>query len=208
MARPKDADSAETMSRILDAALAELRDQGEPTPPTLRSVARRADVSLGTIRYYFDTKDELLEACLDGYYNRLGTLSTQLLASAVGATDGRKLIEDTVRALYRFIRAERGLVALRLATNSSRGELHPRRQRDFMGTFIREAANALAPFVEVDHDDTRLSIQALSSVIVRFALLSDSERSVLTDVEGEAGEVKIEEFVVRAARRLLRPSDG
>ncbi len=209
MARPKDADSAETMAKILEAALAILREQGEPKPPALRSVARRADVSLGTIRYYFDTKDELLEACLDGYYERLAALGMELVGASVDATDGRKLIEETTRTLFRFIYEERSLVQLRVATNSVRGELHPRRQRDFMGAFIQEAGKAMARFVEVDELDARLSIQAVSTMVVRFALLSDSEREWLTGVDDpDAARQEVEDFVVRASRRLVRPGDG
>ncbi len=209
MARPKDADSAETMAKVLDAALAIVRDQGEPKPPPLRQVAKRAGVSIGTIRYYFDTKDELLEACLDGYYERLAALGTRLVGAAREATEPREFIEESTRELYRFIYSERNLAKLRVATNSARGELHPRRQRDFMGAFIQEASKALARFVEVDDLDTRLSIQAVSTTTVRFALLSDSERAWLTGIEDtDAAKQAVEDFVVRAARRLVRPGDG
>ncbi len=209
MARPKDADSGETMAKILGAALDILREDVGPKPPPLRAVARRANVSLNTIRYYFDTKDELHEACLDGYYERLTALGMRLAASSATSTDARTFIEDSARALFRFVYEERNLVKHRLATNSVRGELHPRRQRDFMGAFIGEAGKALDRFIEVDALDARLSIQAVASMIVRFALLSDSERGWLTSMEDqEASKQAVEDYVVQTARRLVRPGDG
>ena len=124
------------------------------------------------------------------------------------AERGRDFIERSVRTLYRFAWRERGLLRLRMASNAERGELHPRRQRDFMGELVKEAAGVLSAHVEVDELDTRLAAQGLASMAVRYALMSDSEVQWLTDLEPDAARDEVEEFMVRAGRRLLRPSDG
>ena len=67
MARPAHASSEDTYDAILDVALAIVRESG-PDACSLREVARRADVSTGTIQYYFENRAGLLEACLDHLY--------------------------------------------------------------------------------------------------------------------------------------------
>ncbi len=205
MARPTNADSAQTYDQIVRAVLEVLEETGIHKL-SVRAVAARAGVSTGTVQYYFVSKDELLEACLDEYYERLSEEGRQLLALV--PTDGRDIIEMGARRLFRFAVRERRLVELRLAMNSSQGQLHPRRQPEFMGTLIRSVAKALAPHVEVSEGDTRLAVQAMAFMVVRFALLTDSEMMELCDAEGEEGRKVVEDFVVRSARRLIRPSDG
>ncbi|MCA9618652.1 MAG: TetR/AcrR family transcriptional regulator [Myxococcales bacterium] len=207
MGRPKDADSAQTFERILAATLSLLTDQVEPKLPSLRAVAKRADVSLGTIQYYFDSKDQLLEACLDGYHERLGALGASLIGE-VGRLEGRALVEHAIGELYRFARRERGLLRLRVASTVAQGELPPSRQRDFMGALAEQGARFLEPHVEVAGLDARLAIHAMSAMIVRFALMSDSEATWTTGLEGEAAHRALGDYAVRAGRRLVRPSEG
>lgn len=207
MARPPDADSAETYERILAAARDEVRSTVPRNGISMRRVAERADVSLGTLQYYFDNKAGLLEACLDGYYERLGALGSELLAHAASGPDGgvTGLIEHAVRSFYRFVQAEEALIELRLITNALRGELHPQRQDRFMGQVIGAAAKALAPQVALDEAELRLSIQSLVSMLIRMALLSEGERESLTGQTGEDAQAAVEAHVVAAAVRLLHP---
>lgn len=208
MARAKDADSEQTFRTIVDTTLEMLQEAGTETP-SLREVAQRAKLSLGTIHYYFDNKEELLEACLDGYYARLVKLGQELATqTSEQGLVGREMVEHVARSLYRFVCQERALVAVRIRTNARRGELHPRRQPDFMGAIIEQAATILGPHIEVDALDARLSVQALSTTMVRFALLSDEELTWVTGLQGAAAREVLEDYIVRAARRLVRPSDG
>lgn len=207
VSRPADANSAETYDRILAAALAELMETTPRTGISVRRVAERAGVSLGTLQYYFENKQKLLEACLDGYYARLGALAGQLVDHFLqeNTAAGAETIAFATRRLYRFVRDERPLIELRLITNAMRGELAPERQREFMGQLIERAARVLEPHVAIDQLDARLSIQMLVAGIIRMALLSPSERLVLT---GSETEEVVEDFVVRAALRLIRPTDA
>lgn len=207
MGRPVDADSERTYTTIVDAALGVLDDVGHPDRLSLRKVATVADVSLGTIQYYFPSKRELLEACLDGHYERITSVANELFAAAEGLA-GRELVEHAARMFFGFVRRERALIRLRMVTNAELGELHPRRQPEFMGAVIAAATERLQSELEVDPIDARLSIQSMSNVMVRMALLSDSERAHLTGLTGAEAEAAVEGFVVRAARRLVRPSDG
>lgn len=172
---------------------------------SLRVVAAQAGVSSSTIQYYFATKEDLLEACLDGYYERLANLGQRLIESAGEFSDPTQYVETSVREMFRFAVAERPLIALRLSINASRRELHPRRQPEFMGTIVRAAAAALAPHVEIDEADARMAIHAMSVIIVRFALFSDSELAAL-GTEASASDPRwVEDHVARIAIRLVQP---
>ena len=208
MARPPDADSAETYERILAAARDEVRATVPRNGISMRRVAERAEVSLGTLQYYFDNKAGLLEACLDGYYERLGALGRELMVHAANdpERDARDIIMHAVRSFFRFIQEEQALIELRLVTNALRGELHPQRQEHFMGQVIGAGAKTLAPKVALGETELRLSIQSLVSMLIRMALLSEGERESLTDQTGPDAEAAIEAHVVAAALRLLHPA--
>ncbi len=208
MARPPDADSSETIARILEAAQYELREARPRNAVSMRAVADRARVSLGTLQYYFSNKEALLEACLDGYYERLGGLVAEAFAyTAAHASDPiRELVRHAALQHYRFLCRERALVELRLITNCLRGELHPQRQVQYMVQVFGNAAKVLSPRVGLSEIDVRVSIQALAYTAVRMAVLSPSERENLTGATGEVADALIEEYVVEAACRLLCPA--
>lgn len=57
-----------TRARILDAAAAILQTPGEDAHPTVRAVAARAGVGIGTLRHHFPTQRVLLDAVLAHVY--------------------------------------------------------------------------------------------------------------------------------------------
>lgn len=205
MVRPRDADPAASYEGILAAALAELRDTRPRNAISMRRVAERAGVSLGAVQYYFENKETLLEACLDGYYRRL-TATAHRLVQDLAAGDlapGAASIRHVMRTLYRFVRAERALVELRLITNALRGELHPSRQPEFMQALIGAASAALLPHVRVSELDVRLAVQMMAYGAIRMALMSESERRSVAGLSGQAADDAVEDFVVRAACRIV-----
>lgn len=207
MVRPKDADSERTTALILDAAL-QLISETASTELQLRAIAKRAGVSTGTISYYFGSKEELIEACFDSYYARLTEQSREMIGTFQSRTDSAELIEHAGRAFFRFAHAERRILFLRQRTNIARGELHPRRQQEFMGFLIRDVALVIAPHVGLPPAEVRITVQALVAILMRFALMSDPEMEAITDHTGDEGRALLEGFAGRAARRLLRPQGG
>lgn len=199
MSRPVDADPARTYDAIVEAALGLLDSIEHPDELSMRKVAARADVSVSTVQYYFGSKTDLLEVCLDGHYDRLQTLSTQLAGSLSGL-EPDEVVPHVARAVFRWLQGERALIRLRMVTNARRGELHPRRQPHAMRDALNTSAAALAPFIGVDPLDARLAFLSLSAVAHRLALLSESELQTLTDEHGGAA---VEDYFVRAAVRLL-----
>jgi len=207
--RPTDADSEATYDSIVQATLDLLDEHGRIEAVSLRKVAGRAGVSLGTIQYYFENKETLLEACLDGYYARMTKLVNELMP-LIGDPDyaGAALLDHVSRELYRWARRERGLLALRMSTNARRGELHESRQSKFMGGLISQVAKALGGHITISESEARIAIQLFASMLMRSVLFTDAEIEVLTDAGGDEGRAKIEEFFVTTVRRVLRPGES
>jgi AcrR family transcriptional regulator len=94
MARKADKDAR---SRILDAALEIFAEQGF-AGTTTREIAARAKVNLGLIKYYFDSKDALWRAVVDGVFGALAAEAGDIAAQAADGREGvRKLIVTAVR---------------------------------------------------------------------------------------------------------------
>lgn len=205
--RPKDADSARSYDGIVAAASELLATFDRPTQLTLRDVARNAGVSLGTIAYYFDSKDTLLEACLDGYYARLDGLASELVVELRGA-DLATFVDRATRRFFAFARQERGNVRLRLAINAAAGELPQSRHHDFLEGWPRRAADLLHVVLGSDPATVRFTVQSLAYLVARFAVATDAELHAIFGVVPSAQA--LEDHVAGLARRMLRfePHDG
>lgn len=204
MARPKDADSAETWNRIVSAARRALFETpgGQPDV-SVRQVAATAGVGVGTIQYYFPTKESLLEACLDEYYVALDLLVRELAGAAAGAAaDPRTFMERAARRLYRFVLSERPHLMVRAMTNAQRGGLPPERRRPDLD----QIGKLLSPMLGIDADETRLTIQTMSFVMMQYAVLGDDDVVRIAGQGGDAGRLLLEDHVVRVALRLVFPA--
>lgn len=78
-ARAQRADAQRNRARILEVARTVVAEQG--TQASLRDIARRAGVGLGTLYRHFPTRDELLEALLGQRFDRLTEKAATLEAS-------------------------------------------------------------------------------------------------------------------------------
>ncbi|MER7913120.1 MULTISPECIES: helix-turn-helix domain-containing protein [unclassified Streptomyces] len=72
------ADALRNRERILEAAAEVVGAEG--TQASLRDVARRAGIGLGTLYRHFPTRDDLLEALLRTGFDRLAARADELLA--------------------------------------------------------------------------------------------------------------------------------
>jgi AcrR family transcriptional regulator len=205
--RPKNADSEETWNKIVDAArLALVVDASEGVTVSLRQVATAANVSLGTIHYYFETKEMLLEACLDAYYEALAKLTSELaeLASRATRDDARKTIEEAVRRIYRFALSERPRLKLRASTNAVRGSLHPAREEHVRRPYLDWLTPVVRRLTDVSEIEVRMAIQTMSFAVMHYALLGDAELEQIAGMSGEEGVQVVEDHLIRASLRLLR----
>jgi len=206
MVRPKDADSEETWNRIIAAAKQELvDDEGGGIDVSLRQVALTAGTSLGTIHYYFPTKESLLEACLEAYYVALGELAVDLAERTGRGTreTGRDVLEECTRRIYRFALSERPRLKLRAATNTQRGRLHPFRDEHVRGPYLDWFTPIIERLADVDAGEVRMAIQTMSFVVMHYVLLCDAELEQIVGVGGDAGRRLVEDHVVRVGLRLI-----
>jgi len=79
-ARGLRADAQRNYEQLLAVARVVIEEQG--TQASLRDIARRAGVGLGTLYRHFPTRDALLEALLRQGFDRLAASAESLLASA------------------------------------------------------------------------------------------------------------------------------
>ncbi|WP_214323373.1 TetR/AcrR family transcriptional regulator [Nonomuraea sediminis] len=75
-ARAQRVDAQRNRARILEVARIVVAEQG--TQASLRDIARRAGVGLGTLYRHFPTRDELLEALLGQRFDRLAEKAASL----------------------------------------------------------------------------------------------------------------------------------
>lgn len=78
---PRQARGARKRFEILHAAVALMTAHGTAAV-THRSVAQTAGVSLGAIRYYFETREALLLACVDHVESERAAAADEVLATA------------------------------------------------------------------------------------------------------------------------------
>jgi len=204
--RPKNADSEDTWFRIVAAARHELVDDEQGgVDVSVRSVAQNAGVSLGTIHYYFPTKESLLEACLDAYYEALGKVAGEVMETLASATreTGRAAIEQGLRSIYRFALSERARLRLRASNNARRGRLHPDRHLHVRGPYLDGFTPMLTRLVDVDASEVRLTFQTITFVVMQYVLLADEEVEQIAGIPGEQGRRLLEDHIVRVGLGAL-----
>lgn len=108
--RQQRADAQRNYERILEVARTVVEEQG--TQASLRDIARRAEVGMGTLYRHFPTREALLEALLRQRFDRLATRAGDL----EGAGDSHEALR---RWLWEFLcgaSAYRGLTASMMTT--------------------------------------------------------------------------------------------
>ncbi|MBB5874242.1 AcrR family transcriptional regulator [Allocatelliglobosispora scoriae] len=110
--RAQRADAQRNYQRILDIARIVVAEQG--TEASLRDVARRAEVGLGTLYRHFPTRDALLEALMREGFERLAARAAALGESAPPLAALREWLADFAVGSARY----RGLSGSILATLS------------------------------------------------------------------------------------------
>ena len=147
MTRGTGAEAARTKQRILDAAR-ELARAGDGTRVSVRAVAARAGVGIGTLRYHFPTQRELLDAVLSSIYEE--------------AMPDDRIHDTSVPARERLLESLRQVL-----TPIGSGMQAREVWADLVRTFVDPAAN---PEVRAGYVD--LSTQALRRVESWLSILT------------------------------------
>jgi AcrR family transcriptional regulator len=134
----------ERRARVVEAAM-ELGAEGGYDAVQMRDVAARADVALGTVYRYFDSKDHLLAAALVYWMSKLGDAPGR--APAAEATAADRVAALLGRATSTMSRQPRLVAALLTPLYSSApGVVECQEQiATMMDELIRRAAGDAAP---------------------------------------------------------------
>ncbi|WP_327589073.1 TetR/AcrR family transcriptional regulator [Nonomuraea sp. NBC_00507] len=153
------ADARRNRERILAVARVVVEEQG--TEASLRDIARRAQVGLGTLYRHFPTREALLEALLRQSFDRLAARAEDLGESA---TPYEALVEF-LGELIGGAGVYRGLAASMMATISDEGSpLHTScaAMRSAAGRLLERAQTAGRIRADVDGTDVFALANALS----------------------------------------------
>ncbi|MEM9694638.1 MAG: TetR family transcriptional regulator [Myxococcota bacterium] len=187
MPRRAGSDSADTVDRIVEASRAILVHRGA-SGLTFRAVAAAAEVSVGTIAYYFPDRTSLVEACLDAHHDWGAELVARVVRCHQEGAPIEAVVEEAVRAGHQALIADRETLRLRRIVALQEGELAPRRRVQALEPALDAAAAVLAAR-GIPRKEARLMCQSMLFLVARYALLSDEEICTIVQ-ESEADEAR------------------
>jgi len=202
MARPRNANPAETKRRILVAAQEELELVG-PIDLSTRAVARRAGLAVATVHSHFVDRQGLLDALIDRVYAELATGAISL-RDEVRGSDTKEMVERAVRAGFRFGRANQSQMRTLLLQVAATGGLDRRRQRSTQLPFLASVAAVLSLELGLPPQMVRIRLQSFQFTIARWCISSDDELRSLIGLEDVAQCVElVEDYLVELALSQL-----
>ncbi|MCB0718695.1 MAG: TetR/AcrR family transcriptional regulator [Bacteroidetes bacterium] len=136
VAEPQRRRPAERPDEILDAALEEFGARGL-AGARMSDIARRANVSKGTVYLYFDTKDDLFRSVVQ---RTIADAVATLNEAAVGAT-AEERIRGLLPSFWQLLRSKRFEIVYRLVY----AELH--NFPDLMRFYSTEIAGQVSSFI-------------------------------------------------------------
>lgn len=202
MARPKDADTQETRNRILQAACELVADSNESL--SIRAVARKADVSVGTLQYHFVDKRALMNACVDTVYEKFGELLPTLIEALSAAANSNELITRAVEFGFKYCRENSAFIRVLEVSIVENGGLDLARQRTIQGPFIDHVSRLLSEGSNLPEQEIRLRINSISMLIGRYSVFDESALAqIFTPAEGETVLDTVQAHLISSALCLL-----
>jgi AcrR family transcriptional regulator len=174
--RTREAATAETRARIVDAARALLTDASGELNFTIDAVAQRADVARMTVYYQFDSKRGLLEALFDDLAQR-GQMNE--LRKAFTVADPKTALDRFIETFVRFWSADRMIIRRLNALAALDAEVDQAlRER---GSWRREGLTVLVQRLKGAQDDTLVDVLHLLTSFEAYDSLATPTRKA-TDV--------------------------
>ena len=202
MARPVNADAAATKERILQSATVLFSEQGSKS--SVRDIAKGAGVSLAMVHHYFGSKEHLYEACVDAMYEELAGLRSTLLEAAVNANGVQNILEDAIRAGFRFARDHQAAMRLMMRRVVAVGSIDEERVDTFLVPFLEQASALVAAASQRPKELLRLPLQSLIFLNGRYAIADDGELMLVTGMKTpDAALAAVEAHLVEVAHQTL-----
>jgi AcrR family transcriptional regulator len=205
MARRKSDDPAVVHDAVLAAATA-LLDEVGPGDLSLRAVARRAEVAVGTVQYYFADKDALLQAVLDRPYGDIHKITADAAAWVAGGASPAELLERFVRSGYEIALAHRIPVRLHQLMILERGSMGARRRAE--EALALDAAARHAAWFGVSPLQARLAIKTLLFAIGRYVASTDEDLRRIVDAGPEVAMATVHDQIVAHLTQTIAAALG
>ena len=201
MGRRASNDSAETFDRIVATATRILSESGA-SQLTLRRVASETGLRLGTVQYYFASKDALVERVLSEHSAALQERLDVVRAALTAGADLEEVLVAGVRALYRQRGDERETYRLRVLWSvASEGQ-------SGQGLVLLREMQQTARLLQehgIGELESRFLVHSISVLLTRYAIHPEAElRTLLGVAEGFGVHEAVEEHLAAATRALVR----
>jgi AcrR family transcriptional regulator len=199
VARPRNADAAETQARLLAVATAHFGRDGFRAA-TVRRIAADAGVTFATVHHYFGTKEALFGACVAAAFEELLELGREV-ASILATCPRDQRVGRAVRHAFRAACAanDRSRFLLRsfVFEDPSLTSAHvPAHRKSFV-----EGALALLRG-NGDRDERLVRLVGIGMLVTRFATASPFEHDLL-GAGAYAANGSIEDYLVQIAESTL-----
>lgn len=196
MARIKNSNSEETVRRIL-AAFAELVAESSPKDSfSVRQVAERAELSPGTVTYYFPTKDALIAAGMEPHGERLRSTIDALIA---GADEQEDLLGHMAVTMFRFAVRERHYLELK--------DLLIRKKHPLSAALLAEAqelnetgARELSKRLNIPEPQVMATVWSIQAWVTKMILMDEgfADRFLGENADESQLESMVTDFIRRA----------
>ncbi len=109
-------DDRQTKERIIEAATALIKQHGSAESVTMRDIAAGAGVGVGLINYHFQTKDRLLELCIQRIISRVID-GFEPMYKALNGTPPLEKLKTLLKSTASFLAAQPGLSRTSIVTD-------------------------------------------------------------------------------------------
>ncbi len=203
MGQRANSDSAATFDTIVGAARKLLKEEGADRL-TLRKVAAAAKLSLGTVQYYFSSRDRLVETCLEEQSVMLEQhieLARAALEAGMPAEGGFAM---GVRQVYVAGLENRQTHRLRMLSALSTG-LTERSPGPYLLSELSRFSELVVQHTNLSHREARLMSTSVSILVARFASYEEAELRVLLGLgEGDDQADIVGAHLEEVTRALFR----
>lgn len=169
---------------------------------TIGEIAKAAHVSYGSVYWYFDSKEALLQALMEHEETEFRDHVTTVIAAADG--DGEEVFRVAVRATLEFFEADRAAVKLLFRDSIGRGDDVERRLHVIYEGFIGDIEAMITSAQDAGQivaAPPRVVAFSVAALISQLAL-----RRLETDDGVDAGTLA--DFIVSMVLDGLRPRHG
>lgn len=182
MSRPARGSSEETFDRIVTAAKELVKERGA-SHLSLRGLASKTGLSLGTIQYYFPSREALIDHCVAVDDRRVDDYFAAARQAIADGTPIADVAANIVRLAFGAGERHRETLRLRILAVLEGPEPTTDAQSRIMLVQLRRSAALLAEASGMDILEARLLVQSISMLVGRYSVFTPEELSRISGAE-------------------------